>query len=183
MLQHDFQNSGKDSCYVKKTEQGNHGTPSGSLTKMDYTGNFQPLSFNLHTFKYPSKEALWISWNNSRALLDRARFRKWEYHVTPRGKLCNANVQFLISVSPDDANISKNKIQENIRAFHPKVKVSKYKLQSCLETTKVGFIMYRTNALQVQELVKNVLNIIDRKTVVALRYWSSQKQPLKYRNK
>ena len=50
--------------------------------------------------KYPTKEALGLSCNSGRALLERASFSRWDDDGTPKEKLRNVNVQFLINGTP-----------------------------------------------------------------------------------
>ena len=52
--------------------------------------------------------------------------------------------------------------EESLRAFHPKAQVLKENLKLCPQPSKVGFIMYSANTLQVNILVKNVLEVTNK---------------------
>ena len=80
------------------------------------------------------------------------------------------SIRLLLNGSLEETNISRRHFQESIRAFNPKTQVCKAKLQSFLEPSKVVFIMYSTNTLQVKILIKNILSFIDQDNGPAIEF-------------
>ena len=70
------------------------------------------------------------------------------------------NIRILLNRSPEDSNNFRRYFQEYLRAFTPRDEVWKAKLQSLPDLSKVGFIMYIANTLQINILVNNVLAMI-----------------------
>ena len=70
------------------------------------------------------------------------------------------HTRLIFNGAPEDHNSLRRHIQEYLQEFHPKAQVWKATLQTCLEPSKVGFIMYSENTLQMKLLVKNVLLVI-----------------------
>ena len=70
------------------------------------------------------------------------------------------HIRLILSRALEDHNSPRRNIQESLQAFHPKNQVWKAKLQTFPEPSKVGFIVYSANTIQVNLLVKNVLSVI-----------------------
>ena len=71
-------------------------------------------------------------------------------------------IRLVFNGSPEDPNTFRRHIQESLKAFNPKSQVRKAKLQTCPDPSKVGFIMYSANNLQVNLLVRDVLSVIKK---------------------
>ena len=96
-------------------------------------------------------------------MLDRATFNKWGFDGTPQDKPCKIHIILLFNRPPDDSNTFRRHIQGSLKAFNPKAQVWKSKLQIFPDPSMVGFIMYSTNTLQLNPLVKNVLSVVKQK--------------------
>ena len=63
--------------------------------------------------------------------------------------------------------------QDNIKYSHLKDQVWEDKLQSCLDTSKLGFVIYSAHTFQLNQIVKNILNMVEQEngqyTEVAIR--------------
>ena len=112
--------------------------------------------------KDPIKEAKGLSYNIDIALLDIASFRKWAEYGTPRAKPRNVNIRVLINRLSNDINFFSRQFQEHIKVFHLKAQVWKVKLKNCLESSKVGLIIYSAHTLHVYHLIKNSVKDIER---------------------
>ena len=66
---------------------------------------------NTINYKYPEKEAMGILWNNSRSLIYRVSFRKWDNGVTLQVKPLNFNAHLLLNGPPEYVNILIRKFQ------------------------------------------------------------------------
>ena len=83
------------------------------------------------------------------------------------------HIILLFNGSPEDPNNFKINIQKPLKQFNHKAQAWKEKIQTCTDPSKVSFIMYRDNTLQVNLLVNNVLSGIkqekDLDTEVAIQ--------------
>ena len=65
-----------------------------------------------------------------------------------------------MNITSEDTNYICKKIRDNIKLYNNKAQVWKAKLKSCTEPSKVGYIIYIANNIQVQELLHNMIRNI-----------------------
>ena len=100
-----------------------------------------------------------MSCNNGKDIIKIYSFSKWDGDGYPQAKSFNVNIQLLFNIPPEDTNISRRKLQENTKAFQSKDKVWRSKLQSCPDTSKVGFIIYSEHKTHVKEHFNNIIKV------------------------
>ena len=69
-----------------------------------------PVTSTTIQSKEQAKEALLLSWNNDRYLLNRAIFSQWGDYMTPQAKI-DINSHFLFSSSSDGINVFRRRFQ------------------------------------------------------------------------
>ena len=68
----------------------------------------------------------------------------------------------MLNGAKEYVNIFRMHLQENIMSFHLKVQVWKYKLQSFPDPSKVVYVMYCTNNIQIIDMITNILEVIEK---------------------
>ena len=92
--------------------------------------------------------------------MDHANFGNWGKDGTRYANPRRVNLRLLYNGTKEDGESLQQLLQDTIVDFHPKVKIWKYKLQTCPESPKVGFIMYRSPNFQISDLVNDLLEVI-----------------------